>query len=543
MPNLHETLQIQQQNGITKHSRVVPLQGLHISASAFSKTSKEFHHMRVPLGKIPMIFAAGALADGPIVLDRNYDRIGQLNCSYVPPVVAISGTDKLRELKKNRDGYANAWVGNRALRVLKLHASDAISNNDLEAKLRLLIQDAYGKKNKANAPYDYETAYPYIVDVYQGDANYLIFRLGKAYFQQNFKIDSKTRNVSLDGTKQEVVQTYKPAPTGDISSAAFDTWKIIAPTAAIGNTTLSNLIYSNVPRVHGGYKGPTDMMQPGIGGVDFVHYGAPNSELNNPGLRLMDNVEEALGMYLQYVRDGIHEPVGKMGLVAPPLYMNAAAETRIALKAHPEVNENNFSTSDFLMWQNKTLRIKANAQTKVVNGDRLTSADFAYVGDPQDISTWHLPIASKAQIEQSLRASSTCSAVPKFERDEVRQKLRETAHAFGINAGGIGSGRHKGTVSALSRHDVIKKAVHAQLKKGPAHIDQLLDAGNSALGIKRSAGFVLRKSGKIADKLSQHKTNTTVEEAHNAAMSLGAIRTKPKEWQGEYQYNLHSKKK
>jgi hypothetical protein len=156
----------------------------------------------------------------------------------------------------------------------------------------------------------------------------------------------------------------------------------------------------------------------------------------------MLNVEEAIDQYLSVLKQGLHKPVSLAGLIVPPNYVNAQRETVIALKARGEIPAN-FSMMDFIKWQDKRLRMKAAMQTKLVNNEMLCSADFAYVGDPTDISTWHLPIASKSFIKSSLELMAACTAIPKFERAEVREKVTALAKSFGISAGGPGSGRKK----------------------------------------------------------------------------------------------------
>lgn len=398
MPTIAETLasakQIQQETRIT---RVKPAKSLKIAASV-DKTSSEFLNVRVRINKVPMLFAAGCPEDGPLVIDKNFDRLGRhLSTGYVPKVVVLAGSKALKEAKKSGDTFCAAWVGDKAIKPLSVSYGDAISATDLENKLRSLLEDAYKPKaSLANASIDY----PYVREIYPFDG-YCILSFKKAMYRQAFKIDPKTRNVVLDGPRVQVVQTFVDAPTGDVSSSA-----------------------DAVPFTQGGLVNDT--------GSDVIrNFGAPGSELNNPSIRMMLNVEEALQQYLAFLKNGFHKPVGLAGLQTPPSLVNAQREVKLAVKAASNVPEN-FSTMDFLKWQTKMLGKKSVEQFKLDAGATLVASDYAYVGDPRDISTWHLPINSQESVVASMRAAKNCSAVPKFERAEVRERINDAAKSYGI---------------------------------------------------------------------------------------------------------------
>jgi len=77
-------------------------------------------------------------------------------------------------------------------------------------------------------------------------------------------------------------------------------------------------------------------------------------------------------------------------------------------------------------------------KTKSVGGKEYPASAFAYVGDANDISTWHLPIpdadhlrdalARFGQTELPAAAKSRVAKAANFRREEIRrrrQRLRE----------------------------------------------------------------------------------------------------------------------
>jgi len=58
--------------------------------SIAASKSKEFHLVSVPCNKLPILFAATAKEDGPVIIDVNSERIGKLECGYVPKVIVLS---------------------------------------------------------------------------------------------------------------------------------------------------------------------------------------------------------------------------------------------------------------------------------------------------------------------------------------------------------------------------------------------------------------------------------------------------------------------
>jgi hypothetical protein len=78
------------------------------------------------------------------------------------------------------------------------------------------------------------------------------------------------------------------------------------------------------------------------------------------------------------------------------------------------------------------------AKTKSVGGTEYPASAFAFVGDPQDTSTWHLLVADKAHVEDAL-ARFNQTDLPADAKAKVAKKLVSLAKKFGIDASGFAS--------------------------------------------------------------------------------------------------------
>ena len=72
------------------------------------------------------------------------------------------------------------------------------------------------------------------------------------------------------------------------------------------------------------------------------------------------------------------------------------------------------------------------AQTKTVDGKPLAKEQFAYVGDPQDTSTWHLPI-DKDHVGSALKMFGHEKHVPADKKAAVARKSASTAKSAGLD--------------------------------------------------------------------------------------------------------------
>ena len=70
--------------------------------------------------------------------------------------------------------------------------------------------------------------------------------------------------------------------------------------------------------------------------------------------------------------------------------------------------------------------------TKTVDGKDHPAGDFAYVGDAQDVSTWHLPV-DKDHIDSAMKMFVRETHVPASEKLKVAKKIATKAKAAGID--------------------------------------------------------------------------------------------------------------
>ncbi|HLZ93367.1 MAG TPA: hypothetical protein VKQ28_16805 [Candidatus Acidoferrum sp.] len=87
------------------------------------------------------------------------------------------------------------------------------------------------------------------------------------------------------------------------------------------------------------------------------------------------------------------------------------------------------------------------AKTKSVGGKEYPASAFAYVGNADDPSTWHLPIPDKAHVEDAL-ARFNQTELPAAAKAKVARKLLAAAKRYGIDASGFASEHAKAKEAA-----------------------------------------------------------------------------------------------
>lgn len=75
---------------------------------------------------------------------------------------------------------------------------------------------------------------------------------------------------------------------------------------------------------------------------------------------------------------------------------------------------------------------RRDAPMKSVGGKELPASAFAYVGDPKDPSTWHLPIHDEAHAQDALSRFNQAE-IPDDEKATVARKIAAKAKSFGID--------------------------------------------------------------------------------------------------------------
>jgi hypothetical protein len=76
---------------------------------------------------------------------------------------------------------------------------------------------------------------------------------------------------------------------------------------------------------------------------------------------------------------------------------------------------------------------KAEKKTKAVDGVEHPASDFAFVGDPQDTDTWHLPIFDEAHVHAALSRFNQTEGLGN-DKAKVARRLIAAAKKYGIDA-------------------------------------------------------------------------------------------------------------
>ena len=75
---------------------------------------------------------------------------------------------------------------------------------------------------------------------------------------------------------------------------------------------------------------------------------------------------------------------------------------------------------------------RGSGKTKKVAGKNLSSSAFAYVGDPEDTSTWKFPVHDKSHAKNALARWGQAKGIPADKKDGVYKKIVSAAKKFGI---------------------------------------------------------------------------------------------------------------
>jgi len=111
----------------------------------------------------------------------------------------------------------------------------------------------------------------------------------------------------------------------------------------------------------------------------------------------------------------------------------------------------------------------AKSKTKSVGGKELPASAFAYVGDPEDTSTWHLPIHDEAHAQDAMSRFNQTEGIPASEKKAVAKKIANKAKSFGINTENF----EKEYARSLDRslEELRASLPRHELRVIPAHIE------------------------------------------------------------------------
>lgn len=423
--------------------------------------SEEFYFVRLPLHKISLT-ASSRRCGNMVVIDRNDLKIGRTVSGFVPKVRIIAGHDLVTEMKAKGDLFVDVWAGRDAISKLHLMSADSVSFSEVQQKLQLLLSSRHNKVNKELSC----SAGPWIKEIHPTQ-HYVVFDNGGNTYKQTYEVRASGA-IGLVGKPVKALNRSSAMTEGIKLSSALQIESAAAiPVASsvVGTQyyTTTALQEQSFDTINDGSK-PLGM-NPGTGKVDadtIVSFGAPSSENANPVLRTMFNIEEALRLYLAQIASGTHVPLPPMlnaSGISITRYPNEYREAEIAARAAGA----NISVLDFLYWQNKQLT----AESKLKDG--YFASAYAYVGDENDISTWHCTCNTAEAIKQSLETLKA-SYVPASERGNVEKKLEVAARKF-----------------STDKRDKMAKEGTAE-KDGSYPIANAKDLGNAVKDFHRASG-------------------------------------------------------
>ena len=399
--------------------------------------SSKFYYTRVRLmnAAIPAalenIMANTTLQNVPLVIDANSGELGRTG-SFVPKAIIIAGASARKAALDRGEFHAMAWVGEKALAAMDVHASDGISSDELNQKLSTALSKKFVKDG--TDAYGYYPNGPYIQYVYPFD-NYFVFSMQGQDYKMTYSIDTTERTVTLTGTPEKVEREF----------IEIDKDKL----AACGGT-MPFEGRSTAPNIPLGVRVPSAMTLPSL---FTVNLGANNSEQRNPMFgEAFLNVDKVVSVYKANIKNGYHSPIVPMNMPDLPARRVFAGELRARGVASP---------GDFFKW------VDANKSEPL---DMSCATDFAY-GDK-------LPMHNRDAVRASMLRIDA-AGIPPLKRAAVVRRLVTRAKGLGVDtmrfesenpteaggpgaiqAGGPGSGRRPAGGAKPGLLDRIKEHLH-----------------------------------------------------------------------------------
>ena len=315
-----------------------------------------------------------------IVVTANTSGLGSVGAmGYRPSGVITAGAARRKRLMAAGCVYDYAFVDTS---ITDMRCDDEIGSNELLDKLNAALRfKLMGTLSDMSGP---GVIFPYIVEVYPFE-NYFIYTFQGDKYRQPYILDPVARQLRLLPMAQKVEEKFVTACVGRMPRVATGTVYSPAPPAGNGQTSTR---------------------------------GAENSELMTNLIRNWANILEAVQMYLAQIRNGQHKPP-----TAIPMFQPAPIPGG---KIGKELAGRGIDVFDFARWT-------AAEQSKGEKSkDGLPASAYAYVGDKDDPSTWHLKAHDAAHVRLALARANQTDGIPMDDRAGVITRLHKLAKKHGI---------------------------------------------------------------------------------------------------------------
>lgn len=329
-----------------------------------------------------------------IVAVKNTAKLGSVEAlGFSPSAIVVAGAVRRKWLLDN--GIAKSWMFVED-GALPIQADDEITASEFMG----MIDEAVCRKVR---PLQCSSLgdWPYVREVFPFES-YLTYQFKDKAYRLSFGLNTMAKEIMLSAQS--------------IPVTADSILNKISISASMGDARES------MPRVQTGVRYAD---APPKANLQSFTTGAKNSELVTQIIRNFANINEAVEMWLDYCRAGNNKK--QMKPAFQPVLLTDDNKVAAALAAV------GVDAYEFARWASRVQADAAVKKTKSHSGEDVPMAKHAYVGNPKDPSTWHLPIDKPGRISNALARVNQTQGIPQSAKPRVISKIRRAAVSHGID--------------------------------------------------------------------------------------------------------------
>ena len=452
----------------------------------FSLNGKRFRLAKIGLVRAGcpremQLSAANRAAANAIVIVANKRGMGRVDSTgYVPQSIVAAGARRRGRLLDSGIALSWAYVQDGAVEI---KADHEIGCQELMSKLgNLITEKMIGSSAAALA--NTLQGQPWIMEVYPFE-NYCIFQYKGQKYRQGFALDPIERIVGLSGEPVKVDEKF-------VNATAF--------------------IERNQDGSRYAFAPPDSATSFSTGGKD--------SELVTQIFRNWKNITEAVEMYLSYLHaEQSVQPVtdvrqiNRMRPAFAPVSLSDDGKILAQLAARGP------GVYDFATWS--AGEQEDTSGTKSHGGDRVPMSQHAFVGDPNDKSTWKLPLDTPGRAKNALARVNQTDGIPTNKKAAVLHKVQKAAKKHGVDVSKPSSGQKQwvGRKVAATWSDEAREAAKAARQAGaglargitkvgtaltPGMGDAMKSGNDNLHGVMQQHGWAPTKTATTDSKMTTH---------------------------------------